>query len=200
MDLNLIESLEQNELPLDSNHLSWIYENEADQIAVVKPYMLAHLAQRHQCLLVVPKKVASAVRDACRQDDIQIDRYEDSGQLIVVDPEDLFFADGPFDIDVILHRMQSAWTQAIAAGWERLAVAGDPSGLLDRAKERDWLDLEFRIDYECLTQPCSVLCIYDARQASGTFITQIIKAHPVVGLGRGLARNPFYGGQTKETI
>ncbi len=201
MNINLEEDqLSEAELIGNSNHLCWVYDNDDDQLAIMKPFVLSHLMERHKCLLVVPKEVAAGLYDALRKDDFNVERYIDSGQLSAVDPADLFFAGGPFDVDVILHRMQVAWTEAISEGWRRLAVVSDPSTVLEGADDRDWLALEFRTDFECLTQPCSMLCLYDAREASGAFITQIIKVHPVVGLGRGVARNPFYGPQANEAI
>lgn len=200
MDLHITDdAVESENLIPNSNHLCWVFDNDEDKVSVIKPFVLAHLFQRHRCLLVLPKETVDEVFAAIGEEDFNIESAMKSGQLQVMEPVDLFFAGGPFDIDVILHRMQSAWGAAISDGWERLAVVSDPSKLLGRADERDWLALEFRTDFECMTQPCSMLCVYDAREASGSFITQVIKAHPVVGLGRGLARNPFYGPQAQET-
>ena len=200
MDLNITkDTLEEEDLIPNASHLCWVYDNDDDKVAVMKPFVLSHLVQRHRCLLVLPKETVDEIFESMREDDFNVGPYVKSGQLAAMEPKDLFFAGGPFDVDVILHRMRSAWEAAISDGWERLAVVSDPSALLDKADERDWLALEFRVDFECLTQPCSMLCVYDARQASGSFITKVIKAHPVVGLGRGLARNPFYGRQAQET-
>lgn len=200
MGLNIVSDTADEELHADSHHLCWIYENDGDRARVVKPYLISHLARRNQCLLVVPKVVVDEIIESLRNDNFDVDHYLESGQLITMEPEALFFSGGPFDVDVIMHRMEEARRVAIAAGWHRLAAVVDASELLDRAEDHDWLAVEFRTDFECMAQPCSVLCLFDARKASGTFIASVIKVHPVIGLGRGFAHNPFYGQPAAEIV
>ena len=137
MDLNITEDTIEEDLIPNTNHLCWVYDNDDDKVAVIKPFILSHLVQRHRCLLVLPREIVDEVFESMREDDLNVDSYVKTGQLVAMEPEDLFFAGGPFDVDVILHRVQSAWEAALSDGWERLATVSDPSTLLDKADERD---------------------------------------------------------------
>lgn len=182
-----------------TKHLCWFYESDEDRLSVVEPFLVAALSRRKQCLLVVPDAVKEAIFLDLTQGDVNVRRYQEIEQMIHVEPEEFFLNGGILDIDIIMHRLSEAFGRAQAKGWEGLAIVTDPSEMLDRVKDEDWLALEFRADYECYTRPCMILCLYDQRRVSGRLLTAMIKVHPVIGLGSTLARNPFYASPTLHT-
>lgn len=191
-----IESLE---LIPKTKHLCWIYETDESRFLVVEPYLISCLAKRKRCVLSVPKAAAKLILDGLVKEDINVKRYQESGQLVIIDPKEMFFATDRLDVDVVMHGLNQNISDALAQGWQGLAVVSDASELLDKASEQDWLALEFRADFECYTKPCTLLCLYDARLASGTLLAAMIKAHPVIGLGQTLAHNPFYMAKTMHS-
>jgi len=191
--------VENVEIIPKTKHLCWLYENDEDRLSVVAPFLVAALSRRKQCLLVVSKAVREKIFLDLVQGDVNVARYQEIEQMIHTEPEELFFNGGVFDIDVVMHRLSAAFDEAQAKGWEGLAVVTDPSEILNRVSDEDWLALEFRSDYECSTRPCMMLCLYDQRRVSATLLAAMIKVHPVIGLGNALARNPFYASPTMRT-
>ncbi len=182
-----------------TKHLCWLYESEADRLAVVAPFVVAALARRRQCLLVVPESVREEIYLELSQGDVNVSRYAETGQIIHVEPEEMLFGGGAFDIDVVMHRLAEAFDATEAQGWEGLAVVTDASEMLERVGDDDWLALEFQADYVCSTRPCMMLCLYDQRRISAKLLASMIKAHPVIGLGSALAKNPFYAEPAMKT-
>jgi len=182
-----------------TKHLCWLYENDEDRLGVVEPFLVAALSRRKQCMLVVPEPVKEAIYADLTAGDVNVKRYQDIEQLVHIEPEEVFFQGGSLDTDVVVHAVLTALAQAQAKGWEGLAIVTDASLVLGRARDEEWLALEFRMDYECYTKPCTMLCLYDQRLASGRLLTAMIKVHPVIGLGNVLARNPFYSSPTLHT-
>lgn len=182
-----------------TKHLCWLYESDEDRLGVVEPFLVAALSRRKRCLLVVPAAVRDEIYTDLTQGDVNVKRYQDTEQMLHVEPQEMFFQGGPLDTDVVVRNMLAALAKAQADGWAGLAIVIDTSLVLGQAKDEDWLALEFRMDYECYAKPCTMLCLYDQRLASGKLLTSMIKVHPVIGLGNTLARNPFYSTPTLHT-
>ena len=71
-----------------------------DKVAVIKPFILSHLVQRHRCLLVLPKETLDEVFESMREDDLNIDLYVKSGQLVAMEPEILIADEAVSALDV----------------------------------------------------------------------------------------------------
>jgi len=193
------DQVESFEIAYKSKHLCWIYASEDDRLGIVEPFIIASLTRRKQCMLVVPEKVSDLILDKLKKRDLNIERYLNTGQIMTMDPEEYFFTAGELDIDAVAKKLKEALALARQKAWQGLAIVVDASELLGRAKDEDWLGLEFRADHECRTEPCVVLCLYDQHLISGAFLASMIKTHPVIGLGGSLARNPFYVTPTAQT-
>lgn len=189
---NAADEVENVEVITQTKHLCWIYASDDDRLKIVEPYLVSALSRQRQCLLVLPEDATKSILNELVAADMNVDRYQETGQLVTVRPEALLLDAGRLDNDVAINRLLTAISDALEKGWQGAALVTDPSELLDRAGEDDWLALEFRADYECSTRPCTMLCLYDQRLISGSFLTNLIKVHPVIGLGDSLARNPFY--------
>lgn len=186
------EEVENIEIVPKTKHLCWIYENDDDRLNVAGPYLLSALVKRKQCLLVLPDDVVKKLLEEAVAADVNVARYQETGQLVTLTPEEMFLEKGVLNADLVIDRLQKATDNAQAKGWVGISIVTDPSSVLERSGEKEWLALEFRADYECSSRACTMLCLYDQRRISGAFLTSIIKVHPVIGLGNTLARNPFY--------
>ena len=192
---------ENEDIITKAKHLCWIYEQESALPYIIEPFIKANLTAQRRCLLAVPESTWDLTVEGLEGAGGDVKKYIDGNQLIVEEPEKFFFTSGRFDIDLIINRLDRALADALAKSWRGLAVVTDASLLLDKAEEVDWAAYEFRVNFESLTRPLVMLCLYDARRLSGSLLTAMIKTHPVVGMGKSLALNPFYADtQIKQLI
>ena len=186
------ERIESLEIIPEAKHLCWFYATDEERVSVVGQFLTEALIRRKQCLLIVSDDVKDQIFAVLKESEHNVGRYLESEQIISVEPEEFFFGQVGFDIDVIIHRFGKALKDAGNKGWAGLALVCDPSQVLGRASDEDWLSLEFRADFECSTKSCTMLCLYDQRRISGELLASLIKVHPIIGLGKSIARNPFY--------
>ncbi len=186
------ERIESLEIIPDAKHLCWFYATDEERVSVVGQFLTEALIRRKQCLLIVSGDIKDQILAVLKESEHNVTRYLETEQIISVEPDEFYFGQAGFDIDVIIHRFGKALKAAGNQGWEGLTVVSDPSQVLSRASDGDWLSLEFRADFECSTKSCTMLCLYDQRLISGALLAGLIKAHPIIGLGKSIARNPFY--------
>ena len=158
-----VESLE---IVPKARHLCWLYEADEERLTIVNEFLGEALARKKQCLLVLTEDIKKQILERLKEQNLNVGQYLLTEQIIALEPDDLFFSENGWDIDLLVSRLGDVFKTAKKKGWEGLAVVSDASDSIERASDEDWAAWEFHADFECYTRRCTMLCLYDLRKIS----------------------------------
>lgn len=181
-------------LDIKTKHFSWIYNTDNQRDSVSIPLIAHNLSNLKRCLVVVSDQHEDTIIEKLVAMDIDVEKHISSDQLKFMRPEKFLFVDGEIDENSVLERFQLVIDNAIDRGWRGILFVNDSSHLLGDVDISRWLSIESRLDQKCTENPCTLLCLFDDRQISGSLVAAVIKIHPAVGIGDDIVRNPFYVG------
>ena len=109
----------------------------------------------------------------------------DRGALVLRSSREVYLPDGVFDPERVRQTFLTARLEAIASGFRGHRSAADvPADVGTDANLDTWIRYEASFD-ESLAGHGIVVCLYDLTRFSGTAIPAIVRAHPILALGRG---------------
>ena len=183
-----------------TKHLCWIYHDDTQRLAVAQPLLLSSLVRRLRCIVMTSKAMADQIRRELEEEDVNVARHLDTGQLTFIPPEEFLLTEGFFDLEAAMARLDNSLKQSIKDGWSGLMLISDASHLAGKINEDDWIKFELQMEYHCSTKPCIMLCMVDDRLATGSLVASLIKVHPVIGFGENLIKNPYFAGESNIQV
>ena len=106
-------------------HLCPIYENAAERLAVVIPFVKHGLARRERCLFVASDRTTEEVIQALSAAGIDVASERGHGALRFLNKSESFLLGREFDPDVMFEFLRREERQALADGYSGLRVAGE---------------------------------------------------------------------------
>ncbi len=175
------------------DHICAIFDNHAQQMEVMIPFMAFGLRAAQRCVWVGPEISCGELRRALTAVGGDLPTLEASGQLVVLPVTDYYLRDGLFEpqrtMELLLTLLQDGQRQ----GYRTMRVTGDVSWLVsERTDPEVWEQWETMLNEALVGQPMVVVCQYDRRQVSGSIIVTALRTHPFVILGEEIHENPFY--------
>ena len=158
------------------------------------PFLRTGLERRERCLYVADEHGGAAVLDGLRRGGIEVDRYLQSGALVVAGKQDTYLATGRFDPD--------SWIRFLSQSTEE-AAGGKFSGLRSLLGEMTWatqegvvpdslIEYEAKLNHFVRDHDIRILCQYHRERFSPELILGILRTHPVVVYGGLICSNPYY--------
>jgi len=174
-------------------HVCLIYETQEEQFASALPYLRAGLARRERCLYVADKKSGPAVLDALRKAGTDVDRYLQSGALMVAGKQETYLKNGRFDPDLWIRFL----TQAVQEGGGKFSGTRTLLGEMTWALEGEFapaslIEFEAKVNYFFRDNDVRGLCQYNRNRFSPETILGVLRTHPVVVYGGRICKNPYY--------
>ena len=175
------------------DHLCLIYENAAEQLATVVPYIQAGLARGERCLCIADDLSIAAVAQALAAAGTDVARERRRGALRMLTKQDSYLKSGKFDPQMMIGFLRSARHGVLADGFSGLRVTGEMSWALGPESGCDRL-----IEYEALLNtlakdsPSMFLCLYDSTRFDPVVIHDVLRTHPIAIVGDLVCPNPYY--------
>jgi len=127
---------------------------------------------------------------------IDVDRFEKSGALHVIDCKDWYIIRGEFNISKTIGFWKKLYDEAVAKGFKGLRVTGDMAYFLDQGMVKELLKYEKAL-HKVLEFPMTAICAYDsnivAKEDGEKLYFDLIKAHGTVifaGPELGIVKSP----------
>ncbi len=179
-------------VPLGS-HLSALYRNRKEKLAVIVPFIKTGLEQRAKCIYVIDEETRGGLEQALRGAGVDTGAALSSGQLSILTSEETYLSQGYFTPEKMLDFYGTALHTAIQEGYGEVRITGEMTWALQKMPgvERV-IEYEAKLDKAFNTYPHITICQYNIARVTGDFILDVLKAHPDCILGGVLIHNHFY--------
>lgn len=175
------------------DHICTIYSSPEEQLVAAIEYVKAGLERGERCLYVCGEHAPEQFRAALQAEGVDVVAEEKRGALVLITKHEGHLEGGSFSPDRMIHKLDEAVKDALAAGFKGLAAAGDMSWVLERAPGTESLaEYESRLNDFYAKSRALGLCQYSA-QLPKEFLDHCIATHPVIRIDGPVAlENPFY--------
>jgi two-component system, chemotaxis family, sensor kinase Cph1 len=176
------------------DHACVIYSTRAELVGTVTVYLADGLRDREQCWYATASAdELSDVRAALRAANIDVAASEKGEALRLVSAKDLYLADGTFDPEHMLQRLNELIAAAERKRFSAFRLAAEMSWALDPRAVDDLV-----IEYEALvgtlftTSGARGLCFYHRDRMPLNVLDGTLNVHPLAGTDGEPGPNPFY--------
>jgi hypothetical protein len=176
------------------DHACVIYSAAPELISVVAEYLDEGLRAAEQCWYAASSMgELSEVRMALRAHDIDVMQAEEQGSLRLMTSTELYLADGIFEPERAVEKLNAAISAAAHDGFSAFRVAGEMSWALKPNPGTDRI-LEYEGSAELLLRASEAvaLCLYHRRRMPAQVLDGALTSHPLAGVGGGPRPNAFY--------
>lgn len=182
------------------DHVCFIYNNKVEQFRIVIPFIVCGLQRGEKCLYIVSENTQKNIIDALKKAGIDIQKYIDSGQFIILDCSSVYLSKEYFDPDDMISLAKENAELAIQEGYRGLRITGEMGWALNNLP-----NLEKLIEYESKLTPLfsklSVIgmCQYNKTKFPKEVLMNAIEVHPIIVLGKLIYKN-IYDFPQKELL
>ena len=185
-----IEALEQLNV---HDHICSIYETKEEQFSIIVPFIKIGLERGEKCIYVVNDNTAHEVQDAMQTGGIDTDSALKSGSLSILNRQEYFLKQGPFEPDWMIQFLKETIDSAKSEGFNALRLTAEMTWLFGVEKGTERLsDYESKINSFFPENDIVAICQYDRMQFLPETILNIIRTHPIVVSGGVVCKNFYY--------
>lgn len=168
-------------------HINSIYRSLEEQFQVVVPLFAQGLLESDKCVYVTDSSLMGQVSS-------QFDKkYLDSGQLEILDNNDVYSTNGNLDVNKIITAWKSLEEKSKKEGFRRLRICGQLPFFSGQS-----IDSEKIIEYETaadeyLSENDTIaICNYQEDQYEPAILLKLIKVHRFVAIHGKLYENKYF--------
>ncbi len=175
------------------DHICLIYENTAEQLEVVVPFIIEGLARGYRCLYVADDRTNEEVLQALAAAGVDSMKERQRGALRLLTTPDIYLRAGEFDPRAIVDFNRQAEHEALRDGFSGLRLAGEMTWALGPEPGCDRLiEYEALLNYWLTNSHSVVLCLYNHSHFDAPCIHDVLRTHPLAMLGDQVCTNPYY--------
>jgi hypothetical protein len=175
------------------DHICAIFDNHAQQMEVMAPFVSAGIQLEQRCVWVASKPSGDALRQALHDMGGDVLTLEASGQLLILSEPGFYLYEGVFEPERTMDLLRTLLDDNQRQGYPLMRICNDVSWLgTERVDAELWEEFELNVTVGVANMPLCIVCTYDRRQVSGSIIVAALRTHPAVILGTIFRSNPFY--------
>jgi hypothetical protein len=156
------------------DHVIFFYTGREDKYYVLFTYLKAGLEKGEAVAYVASQESPDRIRLAMQEYGIDVERYEASGALKVIDYKSWYVVGGGFDPDRTMDSWRKLADESKEKGFRGLRVTGEMSCFFDYELVEELIEYENSL-HRTLTIPMMAICAYDR----ALFTRQAAKADSV---------------------
>lgn len=174
-------------------HICAFFHTKEEEYTTLRDFIKEGLEEGDRGFHIVDAKHRGDHRSRLKQEGVDVDSAEKSGQLKVACWEDAYLQNGYFDQDRQLALLESILKDGKQCGYPltRL-VANMEWALEDKAGVKDIVEYECRLNNFLPNYPDPVICTYDLSRFNAGIVMDIMRTHPMIIVGGVLQENPLY--------
>ena len=165
------------------DHVIMFYSTLEDKHKVLFTYLKAGLDAGEAAAYVASQESLDEVREAMKKFGVDVDRFERSGALRVIDYKDRYIIGGRFNASKAKELLKERYDEAVAKGFKGLRITGEMACFFNHGMVKELVEYEksMRKVFEI---PVTGICAYDtnlvANEGRGGLYLDLIKAHSTV--------------------
>jgi hypothetical protein len=165
------------------DHVIMFYSKPEDKRLVLFTYLKSGLDQGEAAAYVASQESRDEIREAMKKFGINVDRFEESGALHVIDYKDWYIIGGRFNASNTKELLKRLYDQSIAKGFKGLRLTGEMACFFNHGMVKELVEYEKSL-HKVFEIPVTGICAYDnnlvADEGRGELYLDLIKAHSTV--------------------
>ncbi len=178
-----------------TNHLIFVYDSQEAKYNVLFNYLKVGLEKGQAGVYVTSDENPSQIRDAMKQFGIEVEKYEKAGALNICRYEEIYIADGEFNMVTTLDSWDKLYSRALENGFNGLRVTGETSWFFKRKLIPELIEYEKSL-HKVMDIPMIAICAYNANNLNKSkdpiyVYNELARAHGTVlfkGVDKKLGR------------
>jgi len=178
-----------------SNHLIFVYDSPEAKYNVLFNYLKVGLEKGEAGVYVTSDESPSQIREAMKRFGIEVEKYEKTGALNISRYEDIYIADGEFNMATTMNSWNKLYSKALENGFKGLRVTGETAWFFNRKLIPELIEYEKSL-HKVMDLPMIAICAYNANNLNKTedpvnTYSELARAHGTVlftGLDKKLGR------------
>ncbi len=181
---------DQTDLIIAGDHLVILYDDKEEITSYVANYLKSSLLRNERCIYIKgdaeDDKIIKSVR--------QVSKTIDSGDFLVLDPNDIYSKDDDFNPDKMIDILYELVKNTIADGYEGLSVSGELSSILKHSiSQKLIIEYEWKFnEFVSKNLPITALCRYNLNNFSDEVLVNVMQLHPYLVYKNETHENPFF--------
>ena len=174
-------------------HICAFFNSKDEEHRTLSGFIQEGLKQNEKAAHFVNCLCQADHRERLRQNGIDVDAAEKSGQLEISTWEDAYLKDGHFDQHRQLKLLEDVLIAGRNEGYVQTRLIANMEWALEaKAGVEDIVEYESRLNTVLPNYPDPVICTYDLSRFNAGVAMDILRTHPMVILGGVLQENPLY--------
>ncbi|MBE0477866.1 diguanylate cyclase [Candidatus Aerophobetes bacterium] len=176
------------------DHLCFIYESAKEWRSAIIPFLKIGLKKGEKCIYIVDTHTADELRTYLCQENVDVNKFEASGQLLILHQKDSYTKGGSFDPGRMVSLLIDETKKAIKSGYSALRITGEMSWAIHgNPGSEKLIEYEVKLNKDFFPKyPCLVICQYDKRKFPPEIMKAVIMTHPLLVLDGRIYSNFYY--------
>jgi len=175
---NILRSLKHIK-PRD--HVILFYDTPRLKQEILFSYIKQGLERGESAKYICSEETTSEIADGMREFGIDVDAFQKSGALEILQYDEFYIKDGKFDVQEVMDSWQEFYNQSRAAGFKGLRVTGEMSCFINNNLTEELLEYEKAL-HSVLDIPISAICAYSSWSIENlenpvNIYSELVKAH-----------------------
>ena len=166
------------------DHLVLFYDSTKAKHNTLFSYLKAGLKTDEAVVYVCAEETPDQIEEAMSKFGIQVEKYLQSGALIILDYTSMYIQGGEFDMDKVMNAWSRLYDDAIARGFKGMRVTGEMSCFIRHDLINELIEYEHAL-HTVLDIPMAAICAYNSNVLSELenpidIYSELVRAHAKV--------------------
>lgn len=173
-------------------HICAFFDSREQEYDILAPYFAEGIECGEEVVTIVDADDMRTHAARLKAHGIPVDAALDSGQLKILSSEETYTLSGRFSSQRMYELLQGALADAQRNN-RRVRTAG-VMGWSTRGHPgtEELMEYEAKVNVLVPMYDCTLLCVYDLSEMSGSMVMDVLATHPYVIRGRSILQNPYY--------
>lgn len=167
-----------------TNHVIFVYDSAEAKHQVLFNYIKVGLNNDEATVYVASDETPRQIQEAMKDFGIDMEKYEKTGALQVLNYEDIYITDGKFSLTTTMNLWNRLYNEALKKGFSGLRVTGEMACFFKHNLVKELLEYEKAL-HRILDTPMIAICAYNTNMLnkatdSINLYTELVKAHGTV--------------------
>ncbi|MDZ4171590.1 MAG: MEDS domain-containing protein, partial [Methanobacteriaceae archaeon] len=122
-NISILKDALNNLKPHD--HPCFIYNTRQEWVDVIIPFIKKGIENKEKCIYFLENSAKGLIHDYLKEEGLNVESLEDSGQLLLLDEYSSYIPDGFFNVEFMLDFLKKETEKALSEGYVSLRIIGD---------------------------------------------------------------------------
>ncbi|OGJ21418.1 MAG: hypothetical protein A2804_03340 [Candidatus Pacebacteria bacterium RIFCSPHIGHO2_01_FULL_46_10] len=163
-------------------HICSIYRYPLERLVATSQFFIHGLQSNEKCIFIASNKARKQLIDECARKKIEVTKYLESGQLLLLDNSETYLNDdGSFSVERVMGMLKETEVKAIEQGYGGVRFAGELPFIAGSPIDKETLcAYEAIVDTYLPSSKSRALCHYSEEKYDHTVLAKMMNSHRFV--------------------